>query len=148
MKNIRQATKQDTSRIAEILVFNNRIICFPIFKDENYSFKELQVILVAEEYSSDEILKNVYLYDDGIVRGMIRIENNEIKKLFVDSFFQGRGIGRQLLDYAVKHHQANHLWALEKNIKALSFYEKNGFHATDEKVFEEGTNEYLIKLIR
>ena len=41
---IRKATEEDLSRIAEIFVFNNRINYFPIFKQEEYSFGELQVV--------------------------------------------------------------------------------------------------------
>lgn len=41
---IRQAQEKDVSRIAEILVYNNRTNFLPIFKDEGYSFGELQVI--------------------------------------------------------------------------------------------------------
>ena len=48
---IRKATLQDISRIAEILVFVKRIKFRPIFKDDDYSFGELQVIPVAEKYS-------------------------------------------------------------------------------------------------
>ena len=35
---IRQATAADASRIAEIIVFNNRVNYFPIFRDEGFSF--------------------------------------------------------------------------------------------------------------
>ena len=42
--NIRKSTVNDLSRIAEIFIFNNRINYFPIFKDEHYSFGELQVV--------------------------------------------------------------------------------------------------------
>ena len=51
---IRQAQEKDVSRIAEILVYNNRTNFFPIFKDEGYSFGELQVISVAHEYLQDK----------------------------------------------------------------------------------------------
>lgn len=47
---IRKATRNDLSRVAEIFVFNNRINYFPIFEDEKYSFGELQVISVIENY--------------------------------------------------------------------------------------------------
>ena len=48
--NIRKATKEDLSRIAEIFVFNNRINYFPIFKQEDFSFGELQVVSLIEKY--------------------------------------------------------------------------------------------------
>jgi putative acetyltransferase len=50
------------------------------------------------------------------------------------------------LEYAVKEHHADHLWALEKNAKAIRFYERHGFTVTGEKKQEEGTSEYLVLL--
>lgn len=146
---IRQAKEQDVSRIAEILVFNNRVNFYPIFRDDEYSFGELQVVTVADQYRRDKAaLENTYLYDDGVVRGLVRIENGEIKKLFVDTFFQGRGIGGKLIKFAIKEKQADWLWALEKNTGAIRFYERYGFRLTGEKTFEDGTTEYLVRLER
>ena len=48
--NIRRVRQSDLSRIAEIFVFNNRINYFPIFKDAEYSFGELQVVTFIEQY--------------------------------------------------------------------------------------------------
>ena len=38
------------------------------------------------------------------------------------------------------------LWALEKNERALRFYERHGFTDTGERKYEDGTTEYLVKL--
>lgn len=71
---IRRAEPRDVCRIAEILVFNNRIYFFPIFQNESYSFGEMQVVNVADEYLSNEtLLKETFVFDDGVVRGLIRI---------------------------------------------------------------------------
>ena len=43
---------------------------------------------------------------------------------------------------------ASYLWALEKNTRAIKFYKRHGFLVTDEKMLEEGTPEYLVKLIK
>ena len=40
------------------------------------------------------------------------------------------------------------LWALEKNVNALRFYERHGFFRTGMKKLEEGTTEYLLRLER
>lgn len=145
--DIRKAEARDVSRIGEILVFNNRINFFPIFRDEEYSFGEMQVINIAREYMKNESLMNsTWVYDDGIVRGLVRIEDGEIIKLFVDPFFQDRGIGAKLLEFAVEIQRANRLWALEKNERAIRFYERHGFRLTGEKIFEEGTTEYLVRM--
>ena len=68
--------------------------------------------------------------------------------MYVDTFFQGRGIGAELMEYAMKKLSADHLWALEKNNRAVSFYQRHGFHLTGRKKFEEDTTEYLVELKR
>lgn len=62
----------------------------------------------------------------------------------MEPVLQNGSIGSQLLEYAVNEHNADHLWALQKNEKAIRFYERHGFYATGEKKLEEGTTEYLI----
>lgn len=147
--DIRQAQEKDLSRIAEILVYNNRVNYFPIFKDEGYSFGKLQVMSVAGEYLRDkERLQNTFVFDDGIIRGFIQLSGREIQKLYVDTFFQNRGIGAALLSFAIRERQSDFLWALEKNTKALRFYERHGFYPAEERRLEEGTSEYLVKLKR
>lgn len=146
--NIRQATVKDISRIAEILVFVKRINFRPIFKNDDYSFGELQVLSVAKEYARPDILNHIWVYDDGIVKGLIRVEDEEIRELYVDSFFQNQGVGAELIEFAKSNFPVQFLWAIEKNAGALRFYEAHGFHRTDIKKYEEGTTEYLIMMER
>ncbi|MEY8395560.1 GNAT family N-acetyltransferase [Lachnospiraceae bacterium 45-P1] len=145
-QNIRKAVFQDLSRIAEILVFVKRMNYRPIFKNDSYSFGELQVLSVAEAYALPDIFNHIWVYDDGIVKGMIRIEGKEIRELYVDSFFQNQGVGAELIEFAQKEFFVDFLWALEKNTDAIRFYERHGFHRTETKRLEEGTTEYLILL--
>ena len=72
----------------------------------------------------------------------------EICKLYVDTSFQSEGIGNELIEFAVRELYADNLWALEKNVRAISFYQRHGFHLTGQKKFEEDTTEYLVKLER
>lgn len=147
--NIRKATQKDLSRIAEIYVFNNRMNYWPIFKDDGFSFGELQVVTMIDNYfGRDEILKNILVYDDGLIKGFVQMKEREICKIYVDTFFQSKGIGKELIEYAINEYDANNLWALEKNERAISFYIKHGFNLTDEKKFEEDTIEYLVHLTR
>ena len=146
--NIRRAEARDISRIAEILVFVKRLNFLHIFNDYDYSFGELQVLRVAEELSAAGGLDGIWVYDDGIVKGLIRIDGEEIKTLYVDHFFQSMGIGAKLLDFACRNFPIRFLWAIEKNTRAIAFYERHGFHKTGIREFEEGTTEYLIRLER
>ena len=101
---------------------------------------------MAEAYALPDIFNHIWVYDDGIVKGMIRIEGKEIRELYVDSFFQNQGVGAELIEFAQKEFSVDFLWALEKNTDAIRFYERHGFHRTETKRLEEGTTEYLIPL--
>lgn len=141
---IRKANDKDLARIAEILIFNYRLYFYPIFQSDEYYFDELQVPSLMKEFESQ--IDSLYVYDDGVVKGFIKIEGTYIARLFVEPVLQNASIGSKLLEYAVKEHNADHLWALEKNAKAIRFYNRHGFEATGEKKLEDGTTEYLILL--
>ena len=146
---IRKASIEDISRIAEILVFVKRMNYRSIFRNDAVSFGEIQVLPVAEKYSDPEILDRIWVYEsDGIVKGLIRITDKEVIELYVEHFFQGQGIGAELLEFAKKEHDVRSLWVLEKNTSAIRFYEAHGFHVTGNKQLEEGTPEYKIMMER
>ena len=144
MKNIRQATEKDLSRIAEIEIFNYRLNFYPIFKSDWFYFEYLTVPSLMEKYAAET--GSFYVYDDGVIKGFVKTSDNEIQKLFVEPVLQGNKIGDALVNFATEKLSADNLWALEKNTKAIKFYEKHGFELTGDKKFEEDTTEYLVKL--
>ena len=138
MNNIRKAVPKDASRIAEIIITNYRMNFYPFFKNDEFYFDELNVIDMAEDYKEGTAeLNNTYVYDDGVVKGIIRIKGNEIEKLYVEPTFQSVGIGAQLLDFAVNEMGADFLWALEYNKRGIAFYRRHGFELTGEKMIED-----------
>lgn len=80
--------------------------------------------------------------------GFLQIREKEICKLYVDPCFQSGGIGHALIEFAIRQCGADHLWALEKNTRAIAFYNRHGFQKTGKKQFEEGTTEYIVELRR
>ena len=146
MKYIRQARYDDVERIAEIIVFNYRLNFYPIFRDDSFYFEELTVAKQKANYVNK--LDYIWVYDDGVVKGFIQIENAEVKKLFVEPALQGNSIGAELLEYAISERDVNFLWALEKNTKAIAFYKRHGFHITNDKKYEEDTTEFLVRMER
>ena len=145
---IRKAEPKDLSRIAEILVFAKRIKYRSIFHNDEYSFNELQVVKVADEFKDPELLDKVWVYDDGIVKGMIHLEGKEIVELYVDYFFWKEGIGSKLVELAKEKFDARFVWTLEKNEDAIRFYESHDFKLNGKRQFEEGTPEYIVMLER
>ncbi len=149
MNCIRNATAQDASRLAEILIFTKRMNYRKIFQNDRVSFGEMQVYPLAREYmDSPEKLKNIWVYDDEFVKGMMRVEGKELAELYVDCFFQNEGIGAKLIEFAMERFDVRTLFVLEKNIRAIRFYERHGFFLTRQRQLEEGTTEYVVRMER
>ena len=146
---IRKATIQDVARIAEIIVFGKRVAYRPIFNNDVVSFNELQVINLIEEYRSNPALvDNMLVYDDGIIKGVINrsFKDNDVEicEFYVEPFFKGNGIGKQLIQQVILEARTNKrnkifLWVIEDNLSARKFYENNGFIASGETCLIEGT---------
>ena len=136
---IRPAATSDASRIAEIIVINYRVNFYPFFHNDPFYFAELNVLDTAAEYSEgSEALLNTYVYDDnGIVKGIIRVNGTEVVKLYVEPQFQSSGIGAELLRFAIDRFGADNLWALEYNTRGIAFYKRHGFQLTGEKIIED-----------
>ena len=149
MEPIRKAGLEDVSRIAEILIFAKRVRYRDIFHNDRVSFGEMQVLPLAQEYlSGAQSLEFIWVYDDEFVKGMVHVEDGQLCELYVDPFFQSRGIGSALIRFAVRERDACCLWVLEKNREAIRFYERHGFAPTGERMLEEGTPEYIMKMTR
>ena len=146
---IRPAEKADASRIAEILIFSKRVNYREIFHNDMVSFGEMQVYPLAKDYiDHPDKLNGIWVYDEAFVKGMIHIEGNQIAELYVDPFFEGQGIGSALIEFAIEQKNCDRLWVLEKNTKAIRFYQKHGFSFTSEKQLQDGTPEFIVKMQR
>lgn len=120
-----------------------------IFKNDKVSFGKMQVVPLAQEFlKNPNKLENYWVYDDEFVKGLLHIEDDLIYELYVDSFFENKGIGSKLIRFAIEQKGCKTVWALEKNKNAIRFYERNGFKKTGEKRLECGTSEYVVKLKR
>lgn len=147
---IRHAQMKDISRIAEIIVFGKRVAYRSIFNNDAGSFNELQVLNLIKNYQAyPELIENMLVYDDGIVKGVINYKDlsdeTELYEFYVEPFFKGNGIGRELIDIFVKEAKQRRkkkifLWVLKDNLTARRFYELNGFYPNGRERLIEGTN--------
>ena len=153
---IRRATEQDASRIAEIQIFAKRKAYRPIFQNDHVSFNEMQVLPLALYFRDEKgALDGIYVYDDGIVKGMMKLkcasdEAWELKELYVEPFFQGEGVGRALMEGFLASARARgvrsaFLWVLEENAAARRFYEAQGYAYSGERMEFAGTGKFLLK---
>jgi putative acetyltransferase len=61
------------------------------------------------------------------ITGFAGVAAGKIEMLFIDPDHRGKGLGKQLLRYALEHLNADELDVNEQNPQALGFYIKQGF---------------------
>lgn len=80
----------------------------------------------------------------------------EIERIYVRTIWHGKSVGQKLFDHAYSialARNAPYLWlgVWEKNLRAIRFYQKQGFVAFDQHIFQlgdEAQTDVLMKLIR
>lgn len=134
---IRELRKADINSVAEIWLDTN---C----KAHAFipaSYWESNFALVKEMLPQAEVY--VYENDKGI-QGFLGLNGEYIEGIFVLEAAQSHGIGKCLLDYAKNRKPALCLNVYQKNVRAIRFYQREGFQiqregldaATGEKDYE------------
>ena len=72
----------------------------------------------------------------------------EIERIYVKSAYHGKKVGQLLYDKALEiagNQAKKYIWlgVWEENLKAIRFYEKNGFEAFDKHIFRFGEDEQI-----
>jgi len=75
-------------------------------------------------------------------------ESFEIERIYIRNGFQGKGLGKYLIDKAIEiaiSHNKKNIWlgVWEKNENAIGFYKKIGFVQTGEHSFNMGEEEQI-----
>lgn len=135
---IRKLQKVDINRVADIWLKTNLKAHF--FIPEQYWISNYE--FVKEMLPQAE----VYVYDDDkMIQGFIGINDEYIEGIFVSDEMQSRGIGKMLLDYIKDKKDRLQLKVYQKNVRAMSFYQREGFTIQSEGMDEfTGEKEYVM----
>ena len=135
---IRKLQKVDINRVADIWLTTNLKAHF--FISEQYWISNYE--FVKEMLPQAE----VYVYeDDKMIQGFIGINDEYIEGIFVSGEMQSRGIGKILLDYIKDKKDRLQLKVYQKNVRAMSFYQREGFTIQSEGMDEfTGEKEYVM----
>ena len=135
---IRKLQKADINRAADIWLKTNLKAHF--FIPEQYWISNYE--FVKEMLPQAE----VYVYeDDKMIQGCIGINDEYIEGIFVSDEMQSRGIGKILLDYIKDKKDRLQLKVYQKNVRAMSFYQREGFTIQSEEMDEfTGEKEYVM----
>ena len=83
----------------------------------------------------------VYVWEEkGCVLGFVGLNGHHIEGIFVAGDARSRGIGKGLLDFVKERKRPLSLNVYRKNLRAIRFYEREGF-VTVEEGLDEGTGE-------
>jgi putative acetyltransferase len=99
---------------------------------------------IVENINFNALEMYCYLTDAGTVAGFTGIADEKIEMLFVHPDYMGKGIGKQLLQWALTQSGARFVDVNEDNTKALSFYLKAGFKTTGRTETDDSGKPYPI----
>ena len=135
---IRKLQKADINRAADIWLKTNLKAHF--FIPEQYWISNYE--FVKEMLPQAE----VYVYeDDKMIQGFIGVSDEYIEGIFVSDEMQSCGIGQMLLDYIKDKKDRLQLKVYQKNVRAMSFYQREGFTIQSEEMDEfTGEKEYVM----
>lgn len=136
---IRKLQKADINRVADIWLKTNLKAHF--FIPEQYWISNYE--FVKEMLPQAE----VYVYeDDKMIQGFIGVSDEYIEGIFVSDEMQSCGIGKMLLDYIKDKKDRLQLKVYQKNVRAMSFYQREGFTIQSEEMDEfTREKEYVMK---
>ena len=135
---IRKLQKADINRAADIWLKTNLKAHF--FIPEQYWISNYE--FVKEMLPQAE----VYVYeDDKMIQGFIGVSDEYIEGIFVSDEMQSCGRGKMLLDYIKDKKDKLQLKVYQKNVRAMSFYQREGFTIQSEEMDEfTGEKEYVM----
>ena len=117
---IRELRKVDINKVAEIWLDTNI---------KTHYFISAQYWKSNFELVKDLLLQaTVYVYEDKQeIQGFIGLSNEYIEGIFVSAEMQSQGIGKILLNYVKGKRNKLILNVYQKNTRAISFYQREGF---------------------
>lgn len=117
---IRELRKVDINKVAEIWIDTNIKTHYFISAQYWKSNFELVKELLLQA--------TVYVYEDKQeIQGFIGLSNEYIEGIFVSAEMQSQGIGKILLNYVKGKRNKLILNVYQKNTRAISFYQREGF---------------------
>lgn len=82
--------------------------------------------------------------EDGKILGFLGVADQKIEMLFLDPDTRGKGLGKQLTEFAIQTLKANAVDVNEQNEQAVGFYLKMGFKQIGKSEKDGQENDYPI----
>ena len=135
---IRALRKADRNKVADIWLNTNlKAHNFIPAQYWNDNFELVKEMLLQAE---------IYLYEsEQKIQGFIGLNGEYIEGIFVSDEMQSHGIGKLLMNYVKSQKEKLLLNVYQKNSRAVSFYQREGFEIQCEGLDEAtGEKEYVM----
>ena len=112
-------------------------------KPEDFQF--IKQIVKSIDFNSFEMY---CLADNDRIAGFLGVADHKIEMLFLSPRYIDQGLGKQLMDFALKELGADKVDVNEQNTKAVLFYQKFGFKTYERSEKDDQGNDYPILRMR
>jgi len=141
---IRKASIKDVNAIHGLIVTNLTQVNVQDYPDDVIEF-------MIQYYNTTQIEKwilekRIFLvaFSDDILVGTVMLDNREVKGLYVNPSFHGKGVGKKIMTY-LEQQVIGETLELYASITAYSFYKKIGYTTIEEVVDPQMGRAYLMR---
>ena len=167
IKLIKKCTLQDLESLQKISIET----FYQTFANSNTA--ENMKAYLENAYNEEKLYKELsnpnssffFVYVDELLAGYLKlnefpsqsdindIDSLELERIYILKEFQGAGLGKDLLEYAISiaiEHCKKYIWlgVWEHNERAKRFYQKNGFYRIGEHSFVVGDDVQIDYVMR
>lgn len=108
-------------------------------------FEEIRELVGSIDFSHFEVF---CLVNDGEVLGFVGVADQKVEMLFLDPDSIGKGLGKQLLRFAVNELNADLVDVNEQNLNAVKFYRNFGFEVYERTDKDDQGRDYPLLRMR
>jgi putative acetyltransferase len=109
-------------------------------------FQSIKEIVKTFDFNA---LQVYCLVQNKVLAGFLGVADHKIEMLFLSPENIGKGLGKQLIEFAINELKANKVDVNEQNLKAVEFYQKFGFKTYERTDKDDLGKEYpLLRMIK
>ena len=108
-------------------------------------FEHIKALVQTIDFTHFEVY---CLFDDTQMTGFVGVADRKVEMLFIDPNFFGKGMGKQLMTFAIQQLRADKVDVNEANTQAVGFYKLLGFEVYERTEKDDQGNNYPLLRMR
>ncbi|MCL2481798.1 MAG: GNAT family N-acetyltransferase [Spirochaetaceae bacterium] len=112
---------------------------YDFLTEEDFEFYKFRV-----PYYFNNLSLFAYRDTKGKIKGFLGVSKDKVEMLFLENAFRGKGIGKNLMNFAVNNLKINKVDVNEQNKNAVSFFNHLGYKEIGRSKFDRDGKSYPI----